>query len=98
MSVAQVEWPETYEAGTTKPKTGGLLDPRMGSIDRSLNCESCNGSYTDCPGHFGHIELAKPVFHIGFLTTVLKILRCVCYHCSKLLADMVCWLDDWLGS
>jgi len=41
----------------------------------------------DCPGHFGHIELAKPVFHIGFFNKTLRILRCVCYHCSKLLVD-----------
>ena len=24
----------------------------------------------ECPGHFGHLELAKPMFHIGFLKTV----------------------------
>ena len=47
------------------------------------------GNMTDCPGHFGHIELAKPMYHIGFLPTVLKIMRCVCFHCSKLLVDEV---------
>ncbi|KAL0450353.1 UNVERIFIED_CONTAM: DNA-directed RNA polymerase II subunit RPB1 [Sesamum latifolium] len=41
----------------------------------------------DCPGHFGHLELAKPMFHIGFMKTVLSILRCVCFNCSKILAD-----------
>eukprot|EP01114_Cavostelium_apophysatum_P013538 TRINITY_DN32_c0_g1_i1.p1 TRINITY_DN32_c0_g1~~TRINITY_DN32_c0_g1_i1.p1 ORF type:complete len:1763 (-),score=484.60 TRINITY_DN32_c0_g1_i1:80-5368(-) len=87
MAVCQVEYAETYEIGTAKPKVGGLLDPRMGSVDRHLKCETCNGSMSDCPGHFGYIELAKPVFHIGFITTVLKILRCVCFHCSKLLTD-----------
>lgn len=39
----------------------------------------------ECPGHFGHLELAKPVFHIGFLNKTIKILRCVCYYCSKML-------------
>ncbi|KAL3846325.1 hypothetical protein ACJIZ3_003728 [Penstemon smallii] len=38
-------------------------------------------------GHFGHIELAKPMFHIGFMKTVLSVLRCVCFNCSKILAD-----------
>uniref|UniRef100_A0A8B9EN94 DNA-directed RNA polymerase subunit n=1 Tax=Anser cygnoides TaxID=8845 RepID=A0A8B9EN94_ANSCY len=42
---------------------------------------------TECPGHFGHIELAKPVFHVGFLGKTMKILRCVCFFCSKLLVD-----------
>lgn len=39
----------------------------------------------ECPGHFGHIELAKPVFHIGFLNKSIKVLRCFCFYCSKLL-------------
>lgn len=45
---------------------------------------------TECPGHFGHIELAKPVFHVGFVTKIMKVLRCVCFFCSKLLVDAVC--------
>jgi DNA-directed RNA polymerase II subunit RPB1 len=38
----------------------------------------------DCPGYFGHIELAKPVFHVGWIKEVVKILRCVCVQCSML--------------
>jgi DNA-directed RNA polymerase II subunit RPB1 len=37
------------------------------------------------PGYFGHIELARPVFYIQYLNTILKVLRCVCFKCSKLL-------------
>jgi DNA-directed RNA polymerase II subunit RPB1 len=90
MSVAHIIYPETYEFGViSKPKSGGLLDLRMGTVDKTIRCESCTGSMSECPGHFGHIELAKPVFHIGFMSTVVKILRCVCFHCSKLLTDPV---------
>ncbi|GAM20091.1 hypothetical protein SAMD00019534_032660 [Acytostelium subglobosum LB1] len=85
MSVVLVEHPNNYENG--KPKPGGLVDPRMGTVDKSQKCATCSGTMAECPGHFGHIELAKPVFHIGFIDTVLKILRCVCFHCSKLLVD-----------
>nr|ABA64469.1 DNA-dependent RNA polymerase II largest subunit [Glaucocystis nostochinearum] len=85
MSVAKIEYPECFENG--RPKLGGLMDPRMGSIDRQFKCQTCAGSMSECPGHFGHLELAKPVLHIGFMTTILKILRCVCFHCSKLLCD-----------
>lgn len=46
----------------------------------------------DCPGHFGHLELAKPMFHIGFMKTVLSILRSVCFNCSKILADEVFYI------
>lgn len=49
------------------------------------------GNMTECPGHFGHIELAKPVFHVGFITKIMKVLRCVCFFCSKLLVDAVCF-------
>ncbi|KZV49062.1 DNA-directed RNA polymerase II subunit 1 [Dorcoceras hygrometricum] len=85
MSVIHIEHSETTERG--KPKPGGLSDPRLGTIDRKMKCETCMANMAECPGHFGHLELAKPMFHIGFMKTVLSILRCVCFNCSKILAD-----------
>ena len=85
MSVAVIEHAETMEKG--KPKPGGLSDPRLGTIDRRTKCETCMAGMAECPGHFGHLELAKPMFHIGFIKTVLSIMRCVCFNCSKILAD-----------
>ncbi|PNX78425.1 DNA-directed RNA polymerase ii subunit rpb1-like protein [Trifolium pratense] len=85
MAVVQIEHGETTERG--KPKIGGLSDPRLGTIDRKMKCETCTASMAECPGHFGYLELAKPMFHIGFLKTVLSIMRCVCFNCSKILAD-----------
>lgn len=70
-----------------KPKMNGINDPRQGVTDRFSRCQTCAGNMNDCPGHFGHIELARPVFHVGFLNKTLRILRCVCYYCSKLLVD-----------
>lgn len=43
----------------------------------------------NCPGYFGHIKLAKPVYHIGFVRTVLRVLACVSYRNSKLLVEAV---------
>jgi DNA-directed RNA polymerase II subunit RPB1 len=48
-----------------KPREKGLNDPRLGSIDRMYTCQTCKEDMTTCPGHFGHIELAIPVFHVG---------------------------------
>lgn len=48
-----------------RPRTKGVNDPRLGTIDRQFNCETCEEGPKECPGHFGHIELASPVFHIG---------------------------------
>ncbi|TNM93829.1 hypothetical protein fugu_002005 [Takifugu bimaculatus] len=87
MSVTEggIRYPETTEGG--RPKLGGLMDPRQGVIERTGRCQTCAGNMTECPGHFGHIELAKPVFHVGFVTKIMKVLRCVCFFCSKLLVD-----------
>ena len=82
-----LKYSETMEGG--RPKLGGLMDPRQGVIDRQARCQTCAGNISECPGHFAHIELAKPVFHVGFLTKTIKILRCVCFYCSKLLCDTV---------
>lgn len=40
---------------------------------------------TDCPGHFAHIELARPVYHYGLIEFARRVLRCICFHCSRLL-------------
>lgn len=87
MSVTEggIKFPEVYEGG--RPKLGGLMDPRQGIIDRSSRCQTCAGNMTECPGHFGHLELAKPVYHPGFLVQTIKVLRCVCFYCSKLLVS-----------
>ncbi|KAJ7167370.1 beta and beta-prime subunits of DNA dependent RNA-polymerase [Mycena crocata] len=88
-SVAKIEHPEVMDETTHKLKLGGLMDPRMGTIDRNFKCQTCGEGMSECPGHFGHIELARPVFHPGFISKVKKILECICLHCGKLKADIV---------
>ncbi|KAF9466907.1 beta and beta-prime subunits of DNA dependent RNA-polymerase [Collybia nuda] len=87
-SVAKIEHPEVMDEATHKPKTGGLMDPRMGTIDRNFKCQTCGEGMSECPGHFGHIELARPVFHPGFIVKVKKILESICVNCGKLKADI----------
>jgi DNA-directed RNA polymerase II subunit RPB1 len=71
-----------------EPREGGLADLRLGSSDRFVVCTTDGMDREEgCPGYFGHIELATPLYHIGFNRTVLKVLRCVGYHSSKLLLD-----------
>jgi len=76
---------ETYDLN--EPKRGGLVDPRLGTTDSQMLCATCSLEYKYCPGHFGHTELAEPVFHIGFINIVKNILGCVCIRCSKLLLN-----------
>ena len=84
-SVAEITSKETYNG--IKPKVGGLFDPRMGVIDPGLICPTDGENYINCPGYFGHIILAKPVFWVQYLSTVIKVLKCVCFKCSKLLIE-----------
>ena len=85
MSVAEIVSTDTYSAN--EPIIGGLFDSRMGVIENDKICKTCMQKNTFCPGHFGHIELAKPIFHMQFFDIVRKILKCVCFRCSTLLVD-----------
>ena len=85
-SVVHVSQTILYDS-TGEPVIGGLFDPRMGVLDHGKICPTDNLDNRFCPGYFGHIELARPVFHIQFLPIVLKILKCFCLRCSKLLLD-----------
>jgi len=87
-SVAKIEHPEVMDENG-KQKVGGLMDPKMGTIDRNFKCQTCMEGMAECPGHFGHIELARPVFHAGFMVKVKKILECICFSCGKLKIDQV---------
>ena len=40
---------------------------------------------TDCPGHFGFVKLALPVFHVGYFKHTVSILQCICKQCSRVL-------------
>ncbi|MHA1682035.1 MAG: DNA-directed RNA polymerase subunit A' [Promethearchaeota archaeon] len=85
MSVCEVRIPKAVENGI--PIEDGVMDSRMGTCDDWIRCATCNGNVKECPGHFGHIRLAHPVFHPGFITHVLKILNCVCFQCGKIRGD-----------
>ena len=76
---------ESYD--NYEPKKGGLVDLRLGTCDPYLPCSTCGLNSNDCPGHFGHTELAEPVFHYGFLNYLKSILQCICLRCSNILID-----------
>lgn len=82
-SVVEITKTDTY-AGN-EPVPGGLFDPRMGVLEHNSYCRTCEQKKIFCPGHFGHISLARPVFHPMFYETTRKLLKCICYRCSRLL-------------
>lgn len=84
-SVVEVTKTDTY-AGN-EPVIGGLFDPRMGVLEHNKFCATCEQKNIFCPGHFGHITLARPVFHPMFFDNVRKLLKCVCFRCSRALVS-----------
>lgn len=78
-----IELAELYDNAV--PKSGGLIDTRMGPSLLNIDCTTCGFDSANCVGHFGHIDLAEPVFHMGYISWVKKILSCICIRCSKLL-------------
>ena len=84
-SVVEVVKHDTYDKDN--PIVKGLFDPRMGTTEMSKLCATCGQNNINCPGHFGHLELARPVYHYQFINIILKILKCTCLQCSKLLIN-----------
>uniref|UniRef100_A0A915ASZ0 DNA-directed RNA polymerase subunit n=2 Tax=Parascaris univalens TaxID=6257 RepID=A0A915ASZ0_PARUN len=67
------------------PAPFGPLDPRLGTCQKNTDCQTCKQNLTDCVGHFGYVDLALPVFHVGFFRLTIQMLQCICKHCSGLL-------------
>ena len=63
----------------------GLMDSRLGVIEPGLRCKTCGKKVDECPGHFGHIELAMPVIHVGYTGMIKTLLRATCQRCGRLL-------------
>jgi DNA-directed RNA polymerase II subunit RPB1 len=84
-SAVEITKYETYDK--EYPVVKGLFDIRMGSTEMGKVCGTCHQKNINCPGHFGHLELAKPVYHYHLINMIPKILSCVCINCSKLLIN-----------
>lgn len=80
-SVVEVTTDKTYQS--TQPVPNGVFDARFGVIENGKVCPTCKQTNQLCPGHFGHIELARPVFLYQFFDTVEKLCNLICLNCSK---------------
>ena len=74
LAAAKIVTPELYDR-EGYPVDGGLMDIRLGVIDPGLKCKTCGQKLKECTGHFGYIELARPVIHIKFIRQVYDLLR-----------------------
>ncbi|KAG5965333.1 hypothetical protein E4U57_004170 [Claviceps arundinis] len=69
------------------PYRHGPLDPRLGTSSKIGKCETCQDSLTNCIGHFGHVRLPLPAFHIGYLRFIMSILQEICKDCGRVLLE-----------
>ncbi|KAJ1969509.1 DNA-directed RNA polymerase III subunit C1 (rpo31) [Dimargaris xerosporica] len=86
-SELEVTQRDLYDVPTRKPIKHGVLDRRLGTSDKQATCETCGLKMADCIGHFGHLDLCLPIFHIGYFKTVITILQNICKTCSRVLLE-----------
>jgi DNA-directed RNA polymerase subunit A' len=84
MSAVKVITADTYD-DDGYPIEMGLMDMHLGVIEPNLRCKTCGGRVNDCPGHFGVIELAMPVIHVGYAKEIRRLLQSTCRACGRVL-------------
>ena len=67
---------------TSIPNT--VYDERMGSMSMK-SCPTCYLDVKECPGHFGHINLAENIIHPLFYKYVIMFLKCFCVKCYRMI-------------
>jgi len=86
ISVAKLIVPDTYN-DDGYPIDGGVIDQRLGVVEPGFRCKTCGGTAKTCPGHFGHIELVRPVVHPEFAKIIYLLLQYTCDKCHRLLIN-----------
>lgn len=86
MSAVEIARAETYDKDGY-PIERGLMDPHLGVISPGLRCKTCGQTMKGCPGHFGSLELVRPVIHPKFGEKLYCILATTCQECGRLLLE-----------
>ncbi|KAH8723412.1 hypothetical protein GQ44DRAFT_710242 [Phaeosphaeriaceae sp. PMI808] len=91
-AVLEVSDRNVYDLAPTSDNTrtltaNGPMDLRMGISSKTVLCTTCGEDLDHCNGHFGHIKLALPAFHVGYLKHIIEVLNCICKDCSRVLLD-----------
>lgn len=98
MSAARITKTELYDQ-EGYPIEGGLMDPRLGVVDPGVRCRTCGGSIGDCQGHFGYLELTRPVMHVHYAKIFFTLLKMFCRKCNRILVaekDLVAFKEKKL--
>jgi DNA-directed RNA polymerase I subunit RPA1 len=83
LSVKPITNPQLFDT-LNHPTSGGLYDLHLGPCDKQTKCATCYLDQRSCPGHFGHIDLAAPVYNSITFRRMFKLLSSCCHYCHKL--------------
>jgi DNA-directed RNA polymerase beta' subunit len=67
---------------------GCIYDERMGPVDNTKSCGTCQQNYMVCQGHFGHVLLQEPILHPMLLEEIVNYLRILCMDCHRVILSM----------
>ncbi|MCE4625277.1 MAG: DNA-directed RNA polymerase subunit A' [Desulfurococcales archaeon] len=84
MARVTITRPELYESDGS-PVPGGPRDPHFGAIEPGEICPVCGNTREHCPGHFGRLELARPVIVPYYSDHIYYMLQATCRVCGRLL-------------
>jgi len=84
LSVVEIQTSDTYDEDGA-PIAGGLMDQRLGILEPRQRCRTCGNIAINCPGHYGHIELAVSVVHVEFAKHIYRLLSATCRSCGRVL-------------
>ncbi|XP_033920786.1 DNA-directed RNA polymerase I subunit RPA1 [Melopsittacus undulatus] len=83
LSVKPITNPQ-YLDNVGNPAVNGLYDLALGPPDSREVCATCMQNFSNCPGHFGHIELPLPVYNPLFFDKLYLLIRGSCLNCHML--------------
>ncbi|KFP11170.1 DNA-directed RNA polymerase I subunit RPA1, partial [Egretta garzetta] len=83
LSVKPITNPQ-YLDNMGNPAINGLYDLALGPPDSKEVCATCMQNFSNCPGHFGHIELPLTVYNPLFFDKLYLLIRGSCLNCHML--------------
>lgn len=86
MVVAKITKTDLYDQ-EGYPIEGGLMDPRLGVVDPGVRCRVCGGRVGECQGHFGYLDLTRPILHVHYAKFIYNLMKLFCHKCSRILLD-----------
>lgn len=83
--MAVMEVTDTNILARGRPKEGGVVDSRLGSVSNYNACATCLDVL--CTSHTGFIQFDYPIPHVCWLEPLLSVANSVCVVCAALIVQ-----------